>query len=868
MGSYERRFVRPSFHDLVAALDEATRVANQTDNLLEFDHDHWAAFVADIRTQAEGVQHWARAVKHRGPSAVVGLAWWTDAQSRRHFRVWAGSSADASFAEPLLPGLDQGPPTWAPVWHIAPDRVIARRREGQRDWLALCACGACGEPAAIGWMGDCCGECHERRAGAAPGPAMFTDMHSRIDHLVFSPDGRYLAAAGAGRLVRLWDVKVGASCAPLYPPHADIGALTFAPGSRLLAVAGGDRMLRFFDVETREEEIALPTPRGVRLVAIAADDLTLVMAGEKETEVWGRADWSEPWRLLRAENRPVRAVWFSRSCDDVVLAWQDFLVRWSLEERGAPPHQVWEQRYPGEHFASIVCRAGEDWLSVFSSKPSWPVEGQIRHLRLSNGTRVTTCDFWKAITCPRFSPDGFSFAGLDGASVALWSAQESGYRFHLSSGPRPDLTALAFSPDDRTLAVAAEDGTVRLWPWRLFLPPISDDRPAGAQGKASEDSKPQPVAVEAPNVPEADLPWWENIVTRTHQDERHSLAVCRCGACGTLQAIGWEGGRCRDCHRRQSETVATLPRGMPAGVFREVGTAIDHLAFSPDARSLAAAGRGIINLWDVQTQSFLAPIIPGHPQVKAMTFSPDGSLLAVAAGDETLRFYDVKTQKEQCSLRAPGGVWRVVISTDERTMVLAGEQATQLWGRPSRHDRWRVLRSDSITTRGACFAPGGAEMVLARDLELECWGLDHPSTAPTLRWVRGSSMNLYRAVAFTAHGEWLATFTFDRDARPARPDIGFLRLLDRSGGGPHVVREMRQALHCPSFSPAGLWFAGLDGFSVVLEPMAALGHGYRLEPASRQPLTALAFAPDDHTLAVGAQDGTVRLWPWRRLLVA
>jgi WD40 repeat protein len=475
MGSYERRFVRPSFHDLVAALDEATALANQADNLLALDHDHWAAFVADIRTEPEGVRQWAQEVKYDGPSAVVGLAWWTDALSRRHFRVWAGSAADESYAGQMVPGLDSETPAWAPVWHIGPDRVVARTVDGRRDWLALCPCGACGEPAAIGWTGDRCGACHER--GHDSTVAVFSEMHQRIDHLVFSPDSRYLAAAGAGRLIRLWDVKAREARAPLYPPHAEIRAMTFAPGSRLLAVASGDRMLRFIDVETREEEIALLTPGGVHLVAIAADDLTMVMGGEKETEVWGRADWSEPWRLLHSQRRPATAVWFSPSCDDLVMAWDDYLGRWSLNNRGVAPRQLWGQVYPGKHFVSVACRRGEDYLAAVSfdarSRKSASLDTGavcLRPVRLSDGQRTGwSFDLRYLSSRPCLAPDGSWFAGPDGSFIVLQSTEESGQECHLAPGPRPALTALAFSPDGHTLAVAAANGTIRLWPWRRLL---------------------------------------------------------------------------------------------------------------------------------------------------------------------------------------------------------------------------------------------------------------------------------------------------------------------------------------------------------------------------------------------------------------
>src|SRR5262249_18491802 len=36
-------------------------------------------------------------------------------------------------------------------------------------------------------------------------------------------------------------------------------------------------------------------------------------------------------------------------------------------------------------------------------------------------------------------------------------------------GPRLGMTALAFSPDVSTFALATQDGVIRLWPWRQLL---------------------------------------------------------------------------------------------------------------------------------------------------------------------------------------------------------------------------------------------------------------------------------------------------------------------------------------------------------------------------------------------------------------
>jgi WD40 repeat protein len=827
MGYYDRRFVRPSIHDLVAALDEATRAANEPHQRLAFDEEHWPGVVSDIRTQPEGVQQWRGDDKH-GATAVVGLAWWTDAQSRRHFRVWASSSDDEHFTAHLrylLFGGDRQRPAWAPVWHIAPDFVVKRTHEGSRDYLVGCACGTCGAPEALGWTGDCCGKCHLSRptTHGEDVVAVFAQMHGRVDDLIFSPDSRYLAATGDGRIVRLWDVTAREPCAPLYPPHPEIKALTFAPGSRLLAIAGGDRILRFFDLKRRQEELTLPTPSLLHLVAIAPDDLTLVMAGEKETEIWGRAEWDQPWQPLRCESQPAQAVCYSPSCDEVVLTWPDSVSCWRLRPRGGLPVALWWRYYERVTFTRVAWCAARQSLSLFtaSSKRGPTLYRDSLNDRNQFGVR----DTWKVVACPRLSPDGFWFAGLDGTAVVVDHVENGAGKCRLEFGPHPALTALAFSPNGHTLAVADMDGTIRLWPWRRLVPG-ADQKPA-ASASAPVKQTEEPVQTEATKTTSAESSWWEYAISRT---------------CGSEQK--W---------------LTLGPQAQPpAVVFRISTTAINHLALSSTGL-VAAASQGVIFVWSVQTRSAVVPFVAGQSAVQTLTFSPDGFHLLVATGNQTLRVFNARTSKQVQSLSVPPDVRQVTVSPDDRTLVVLGAGATQLWHRTDTEGPWRMLRCDSTSVPSACFTPSGHELILARDRELECWSLVKDNQGPTVQWVQHALRHSYEAIRFAGQRGYLCALVCDDGRRS-------VRLYDRAGGGPHAARELKEQFFSPCFSPDGEWLAGLDGFYVVLEPIERHAQGCRLEPAARHPLTALAFSPDGGTLALAGQDGTVRLWPWQCLL--
>ncbi|MFF4413523.1 WD40 repeat domain-containing serine/threonine protein kinase [Streptosporangium sp. NPDC001559] len=364
---------------------------------------------------------------------------------------------------------------------------------------------------------------------------------------------------------------------------------------------------------------------------------------------------------------------------------------------------------------------------------------------------------------------------------------------------------MAFSPDGHTLAIGADEGTVRLWD-------------VGARRR-----------VGAPLTGQTGV-----IISVAFSPDGRLLATVDDDGVVWLRDVGT---------RRQ---VASLPTSTDA---------VRSVAFSPDGRILATGDdHGVVRLWEVGTYRRIGAPLTGHTGiVYSVAFSPDGRTLVTGAGDRGVRLWDMRTHRQ---IGAPftghtDEVLSVVFSPDGRRLAsVDADGAARLWDVGTRRQIGDPLteRTDTVIVATA-FSPDGR--ILATGGESHKVRLRDADSRRHAGGPRPALTDRIFSVAFSPDGRTLATVTNDGA-------VWLWNVDTRRGDAPLVghigiVDSLAFSLDGRTLATAGqdgtvrLWDVGTR--RQVSAPFA--GRAYAVRSA--------ALSPDGHTLAVGGDDG-VRLW--------
>ena len=444
-------------------------------------------------------------------------------------------------------------------------------------------------------------------------------LYARLEHPVFSPDGKMLAAA-LGPEVTVWNVDTGRKVLTLKKVEGLPAAIAFSYDGGSIAVAGIKGRMPGGESEITVWEV--PSGRELNRVKGKNDEITslqfaaqgrALLIGSLQYDSEGSTGTVKMWDLRDnrlgkfnvREGQPVSSL--------ILLADQSFVVQ-SGEDVELRDAKTWEVKYTFE-----------------------PAEDDDEEAMRRSRFLLTA----KRAVAVAFSRDGKTIsAEIPGEGVRHWDPRTGGVKEKLDS-ERVSDAAVARSANGDFRAEATKDG-VRV---------VNVVKETSEEFKFANDGPVTALALSHDGQLLAVATGEQIAVLKTTPDKTR-VGTFAAGHDITALAIDPAGQSLAVARADRSIVFWNLQTGSMQGELRKHQDVINALAFSPDGRMLASGGddRTAI-LWEVSSGKSKRTLKGHDVTVTSLAFSPDGRLLASGSGNAAVVLWDVRSGKLDRILR-------------------------------------------------------------------------------------------------------------------------------------------------------------------------------------------------------------------------
>jgi WD40 repeat protein len=583
------------------------------------------------------------------------------------------------------------------------------------------------------------------------------EIFSVIFCVAFNPDGTILAVGDENNAIDLWQVSDGQQLFSLKGHSNWVWSLAFSTRLPLLASGGEEHVIRLWDINTgRSLRVLTGHTNSVVSVAFGPDGRTLASASHDGTVRLWDAVLGMSLNVLSGHHDRAWSVAFSPSGQQIASTGADQqIILWDVAT--ATPQRRWTG-----HEATIRAIAFSPdgkWLATGSEDRTvclWDAaSGQLVHTLNRHTDEVRSL---------AFSPDGvWLVSGSVDQTVRLWNVATGGLLKTLH-GHQDWVRSVAFSPDGHTFASGGQDQAVKLWDAHSgqVLRTLSGHSNQIRAIAISPDGE----FIASGNDNYAVNLW--HLKTRTlvqvlkgHTNQVRSVAFAPLEPQRRLSAMTPTTTNVPTYLLASSSTDHTVrfwdsASGQVISTLTEQNDWIRAVAFSPDGTLLASGGENcLVRIWDVSRGKVLGTLKGHQNRIMAVAFSPDGTLLASGSDDHTIRLWDVGTG---ALVRVLEGhehwLWAIAFSPDGKTLGSSSEdQTVRLWDVQT-GEGLQIFRGHSNAALAVAYHPDGRRIASSSiDQTIRIWDLATGTCLHTLttqsQWILG--------LAFTPDGTLLVS---------------------------------------------------------------------------------------------------------------
>lgn len=619
-----------------------------------------------------------------------------------------------------------------------------------------------------------------------------------VKHVVFDPNGRFMASSEADGSIYLWDIEGDSS------QYIDLGSnmaaqnLVISPDGNSMAVLRFDQQIDWWDIN----QIAVGSRAAPMLLASLPPTGNLV----------SHIQFSPDGRRL------------------LTLGPQGQIRRWELSDPQAGPEIIYNTADPE---VNLALSADGRYLATF-------VRGTILVRDLNNTNRAIVRQFDSGngveITHAVFAPDNqFLATGDANGSIAMW--QLTSNQFSVTRFPGnmpPPIGDLTISSDSQTIAAIVSENlaisllnverpelpvlnltghnsiinTIAFNPTNNLLASASDDRSIRLWQRGGTNIRPEVLSGHTTDVVLVDYGQNGEVLATVTQSLENPSTTPR-------EVYFWN----------MSDMPPTLLQSFPipnsANVAPPFFDSLIPTALHADQQLLATTNEfNDVDIWSFrlvnEELSFVTTLTAGETPVTALAFSNDGQEIA-AAQTEGVTIWNLVDSvpitltgyqgKLSTLLFSPNDQYLTAVNDNQVLFIwdLAGDLTNPIQFN-SGHERW--VGALAISPDGSLLASAGYD-----DLTINLW-----------QWADLLQEDFRPLHTLRGHADWILTLAFSAQGN---------RLA--SAGWDRTLRTWDLQAEDINFSSTEL-----------------KGH-------DRQ-IYALQFSPDGNTLASGGRDRTVRIW--------
>jgi WD40 repeat protein len=277
---------------------------------------------------------------------------------------------------------------------------------------------------------------------------------------------------------------------------------------------------------------------------------------------------------------------------------------------------------------------------------------------------------------------------------------------------------------------------------------------------------------------------------------------------------------------------------------------VKYVSFSPDGQIIAtASGDETVKLWSLDGQEIKT--LKGHKGlVNSVNFSPDGQTIATASWDKTVKLWNRDGTEIKILNGHNGGVNSVNFSSDGQMIATASEDKTvKLWNRDG--TEIKILNGHNGGVNSVNFSPDGQTIATAsEDGTVKLWNRDGTEI---------KTLKVHNDGDPGESGVWSVSFSPDSNTIATASKDKKVQLWSLDGKESKVIGYHNDPVTSVSFSPDGRMIATASSDRTV-KLWNRDGKELQTLKGHTDWVWSINFSPDSQIIASASKDNTVKLW--------